>query len=101
MPRVLKLLKARWEKAAAVSVLEIEENCGNFEVISPEYGDPENENNDYVIVGIDVPRHQQTLHMVNPDKHMCTCGVWQDCMFPCRHASIAVYKLHKGRDFCM
>jgi hypothetical protein len=56
-------------------VLEVEEYCGNFEVVSPEYGDPEDENNDDVIVGVDVPRHQQTLHMVNPYKHMCTCGV--------------------------
>jgi hypothetical protein len=39
VPRVLKLLKARWAKAAAISVLEVEENCGNFEVVSPEYGD--------------------------------------------------------------
>ena len=49
-------------------MLEVEENCGNFEVVSPEYGDPEDENNNDVIVGIHVPRHQQTLHMVNPDK---------------------------------
>ena len=95
---MLKLLQARWEKAAAVSVLEVEEKCGNFEVVSPEYRAPEDENNDDVIVGVDVLRHQQTLHMVNPDKLMvCNCGVWKDCMFPCRHA-IAVYRLHKGRD---
>ena len=90
VPRVLKLLKSRWEKAAAISVLEVEENCGNFEVVSPE----DKENNNDVVVGIHVPRHQQTLHMVNPEKSMCTCGVWQDCMFPCRHG-IAVYRLHK------
>ena len=98
VPRVRKLLKARWEKAAAISVLEVEENCGNFEVVSPDYGDPDDEDNNDVVVGIDVPRHQQTLHMVNPDKSMCTCGAWQDCMFPCRHG-IAVYRLHEGRDF--
>ena len=98
VPRVMKLLKSRWEKAAAVSVLEVEENCGNFEVVSPEYGDPEDEeNNNDVVVGVDVPRQQQTLHMVNPGMSMCTCGVWQDCMFPCRHG-IAVYRLHKGSD---
>jgi hypothetical protein len=66
--RVLKLLKARWEKAASISVLEVEKNCGNFEVVSPEYEDPEDKNNNNVILGVDVPRHQQALHMVNPDK---------------------------------
>ena len=74
VPRVRKLLKARWEKAAAISVLEVEENCGNFEVVSPDYGDPEDDDNNDVVVGVDVPRHQHTLHMVNPAMHhRCTC----------------------------
>ena len=34
VPRVQKLCKARWEKAAAMTVLEIEEGCGNFEAVS-------------------------------------------------------------------
>ena len=35
VPRVQKLCKARWEKAATMTVLEIEEGCGNFEAVSP------------------------------------------------------------------
>jgi hypothetical protein len=68
-----------------------------FEVVSPKCGDPEDANDDNTIVSVDVPRHQQTLHTVDHDKCMCTFGVWQDCVSPCRHA-IAVYRLHKGRD---
>jgi hypothetical protein len=75
VPRVLKLLKSRWEKAAAISVLEVEDNCGNLEVVSPKYRDPEDKDNGNVIVGVDVPRHQQTLHML-----LCTGftkeGIW-------------------------
>jgi SWIM zinc finger len=82
-----------------MSVLEVEENCGNFEVIASDYEDPEDDDNDndIVIVGVDVARHHQSLHMVKPDQQWCTCGAWQDCMFPCRHG-IAVYRLHKGTD---
>jgi hypothetical protein len=97
VPRVQKVLKARWEKAASTTVLEVEEDCGDFEVVSPEYGDPEDDKVDDIIVGIDVPKNQQNLHIVKPEKGWCSCGTWQDCMIPCRHA-MAVYRLHKGND---
>ena len=97
VPRVKKLLKARWEKAASMTVLEVEEDCGHFEVVSPEYGDPEDADIGDIIVGVDVPNVQLNLHMVKPEQRWCSCGAWQDCMIPCRHA-MAVYRLHKGND---
>ncbi len=68
VPRVKKLLKARWEKAALMTVLEVEEDCGHFEVVSPEYGDPEDAHIGDIIVGVDVPKHQLNLHMVKPEQ---------------------------------
>ena len=77
----------------------VKEDCGDFQVVSPEYyRDPEDDEIvDDIIVGVDVPTHQLTLHMVKPEQRWCSCGAWQDCMIPCRHA-MAVYRLHKGND---
>jgi ribosomal protein L32 len=98
VPRVQKILKASWEKTAAMTVLEIEEGCGDFEVVSPEYGDPEDDKVEDIIVGVDVPKHLQNLHIMKPECRWCSCGTWQqDCMIPCQHA-MAVYRFHKGND---
>jgi len=56
-----------------------------------QYGDPEDDKVEDIIVGVDVPRHLQNLHIVvKPECRWCSCGTWQDCMIPCRHA-MAVY----------
>ena len=55
-----------------MTVLEVEEGCGDFEVVSPEYGDPEDDKVDDIIVGgVDVPRHLQNLQMLKPECRWC------------------------------
>ena len=95
-----KILKARWEKTTAMTVLEIEEGCIDFEVVSPEYGDPEDDKVEDIIVGVDVPRHLQNLHILKPECRWCLCGTWQDYMIPCQRA-MAVYRFHKGNDLAL
>ena len=80
-----------------MTLLEVEEGCGDFEVVLPEYGDPQHDKIDDIVAGVDVPMHQLKLHMVKPEQRWCSCGAWQDCMIPFRHA-MAVYQLHKGND---
>ena len=38
-----------------------------------------------------------SIHLVKLGTQWCSCGVWQDCMFPCRHAC-AVFRKWKEVD---
>jgi len=95
VPRVAQILKARWDAAASMSVMEIELGCGDFKVTSAEYGTSD-EGREHQDTGLaadayESPLQQQKTHIVKPAAQWCSCGVWQDCMFPCRHGC-AVYR---------
>ena len=95
VPRVAQILKAHWDAAASMAVMEIELGCGEFKVTSSEYGATAD---DIVLsVAHGSPMQQQSIHVVKPGVQWCSCGAWQDCMFPCRHAC-AVYRKWKEVD---
>ena len=104
VPRVAQILKARWDAAASMAVMEIELGCGDFKVTAPEYGSSstDEQGNDQdddigLSVALGSPMQQQSTHIVKPDALWCSCGAWQDCLFPCRHAC-AVYRKWKEVD---
>ena len=95
VPRVAQILKARWDAAASMAVMEIELGCGEFKITSSEYGATAD---DIVLSVAHVsPMQQQSIHVVKPGVQWCSCGAWQVCMFPCRHAC-AVYRKWKEVD---
>jgi Ulp1 protease family, C-terminal catalytic domain/SWIM zinc finger/Transposase, Mutator family len=97
VPRVAALLKARWDKTASMSVMELELGCGDFKVTSRHVGgDNEDQENSTRNVGTP-PIQTQSVHIVKPALKWCSCGAWQDCLFPCRHAC-AVYRNWKEAD---
>ncbi len=91
--RVQSLLKARWDQGTSIKVLEVEEDGRDFEAVSPEYRDPDDNKVDNIAVRVNVPMQQLNFHTVKPEKRWCSCGSWQDIMIPYQHA-MAVYMLH-------
>ena len=90
MSRVQSLLNARWDQAATMTVLDAKGDCGD-------YGHPEDDKVDDIVVGADVPMQQLQLHVVKPEIRWCPFGSWQDCMIACQHA-MAVYRLLNGKQ---
>ncbi len=100
MPRVVtQILQAHWDEAASMAVMEFKLGCGEFKVTSAEYGATadEGEHDIVLLVAHGSPMHQQSTHIVKPAVQWCSCGAWQDCMFPCHHAC-AVYRKWKEVD---
>ena len=99
VPRVAQILKACWDAAASMAVMEIELWCGEFKVTSAEYGATADENEHDILLSVAhwSPMHQQSTHIFKPAVQWCFCGAWQDCMFPYRHAC-AVYRKWKKVD---
>ncbi len=94
VPRVAQILKARWDAAASMAVMEIKLGCGEFKVTSPEYAATADEGKHDIVLSVlahGSPMQQQRTHIVKPAVQWCPCGAWQDCMFPCRHAC-AMYR---------
>ncbi len=71
----------------------VEEDSRDFEAVSPEYRDPDDNKVDNIVVSVNVPMHQVYFHTVKPEKRWCSCGSWQDITIPYQHA-MAVYRLH-------
>jgi len=90
--RVVQIIKKRWDAAASMTVMELEEDCGDFKVVETSITaeDP----SDHPMP----PAHgHMSVHVVKPDLQWCSCGVWQDVMYPCRHAC-AVYRKWKEKE---
>jgi hypothetical protein len=96
VPRVAQMLKIRWDAAASMTVVELESGSGDFKVVEPSSIAEEDlgEQSLQVSGGGDHNR----LHIVKPDMQWCSCGAWQDFLYPCRHAC-AVYRKWKEKDF--
>ena len=95
VPRVAQILKKRWDASAAMSVAELERGCGDFKVVEPS------------VLAEDMSDHpsptpnshgDHSIHIVKPDLQWCSCGVWQDFLFPCRHGC-AVFRKCKEYNF--
>jgi hypothetical protein len=99
VPRVSQIMKHRWDASASISVVEIEDGCGDFKAIESLSGQEESVDNEDVILRMPlVPGGAHSVHIVKPNLQWCTCGVWQDYLYPCRHAC-AVFRKWDERDF--
>ena len=97
VPHVAQLLKIRWDAAASMSVVELERGCGDFKVVET-YNLQDCEKEEHL------PRmpinagQQQSIHIVKPELGFCSCGLWMEFLYPCRHAC-AVYRRWKELEF--
>ena len=98
VPRVAQILKSRWDSAASMSVEELELGCGQFKVV--ELSSVVNDLVFHAPLPTTTTRRgqQSSIHVVKPDLQWCSCGVWQDFMYPCRHGC-AVYRKWKEKQF--
>ena len=98
VPRVAQIMKVRWDAAASMTVVELESGCGDFKVVEPSSlaEDDLAENTVRSSAGY---LDQKRINIVKPaDLQWCSCGVWQDFLYPCRHAC-AVFRKWKEKDF--
>ena len=42
--------------------------------------------------------HTEFTSLAKPNLQWCTCGVWQDYLYPCRHHGCAVFRKWDERD---
>jgi hypothetical protein len=99
VPHVSQIMKYRWDASASISVIEIEDGCVDFKTIESMSGREESVDNKNVISIMPlIPGGAHSVHIVKPSLHWCTCGVWQDYLYPCRHAC-TVFRKWDERDF--
>ena len=94
VPRVAQVLKKRWDAAASMTVLELEAGCGDFKVVEP--SSLAKDTDDVLLVMGN--GGQDRINIVKPDLQWCSCSVWQDFLYPCRHAC-AVFRKWKEKEF--
>ena len=94
VPRVAQMLKKRWDAAASMTVLELEAGCGDFKVVEPSSLAEDSED----VLLVTGNGGQDRINIVKPDLQWCSCGVWQDFLYPCRHA-YAVFRKWKEKEF--
>jgi hypothetical protein len=99
VPHVSQIMKHRWNASASLSVSEIEDRCGDFKAIKSVSGREESVDDKNMISSMPlVPGGAHSVHIVKPSLQWCTCGVWQDYLYPCCHAC-AVFRKWDKRDF--
>jgi hypothetical protein len=92
VPCVSQIGKIWWDASAAIQVMEIERGSGDFKAIESLSGQEESVDNRDVISNMPMlSGGQHSVHIVKPNLHWCSCGIWQDYLYPCCHAS-AVYR---------
>ena len=97
VPRVAQILKKRWDAAASITVVELERGCGDFKVVEPALLDDSDKNQHLPSMPINAGR-PSTMYIVKPELQWCTCGIWQDVLYPCRHGC-AIFRKWKEKDF--
>ena len=80
-----------------MSVIELESGSGDFKVVEP-YILQEQYEKDEQLPSMPLTAGQQSIHIVKPELEWCSCGVWQDVLYPCRHAC-AVFRKWKEKEF--
>jgi hypothetical protein len=97
VPRVAQILKRRWDAAASIAVVELVRGCGDFKVVEP--STVQDSDNDPHLPNMPLNAGQpNTIYIVKPELQWCTCGIWQDVLYPCRHGC-AVFRKWKEKDF--
>jgi hypothetical protein len=92
VPCISQIMKHWW-------VIEIEDGCGDFKAIESVSGREESVYNEKVISSMPlVPGGEHSVHIVKPSLQWCTCGVWQDNLYPRCHAC-AVFRKWDERGF--
>lgn len=87
VPRVQQIIYLRWEAAANMTVVEIEEATNEFtvsEVLNDKTKEDEQDtvgNSEIATAGIEKRRQ----YLLYPERKHCVCGRWQDTKFPCQH----------------
>ena len=96
VPRVTQIMKVRWDAAASMTVMQLESGCGDYKVVeaSSLAEDDLAENTVQAAGYLD----QNRINIVKPYLQSCSCGVWQDFLYPCQHAC-AVFREWKEKDF--
>ncbi|KAI2509095.1 hypothetical protein MHU86_5343 [Fragilaria crotonensis] len=96
-----RIMNARWEATASISVMELEAGSGVYTMSTCDYdgGVEDEEDEDERRRKIQsrkdrLPSQHSSTHIVKPAHMWCSCGVWQDTLLPCRHAC-AVYRHNK------
>ena len=97
VPRVAQILKCRWDAAASMSVDELEAGCGDFKVVEPTSIVDENGDENVQRMSRRYGDQNRIL-IVKPHLEWCSCGVWQDYLYPCRHAW-AVFRKWNEKEF--
>jgi hypothetical protein len=71
---VAQILKARWDAAASMAVMEIELGCGEFKVTSSEYGATADDDEHVIVLSVahGSPMQQQSTHIVKPAVQWCS-----------------------------
>jgi hypothetical protein len=94
--RVAQILKRRWDAAALMTVNELEVGCGDFKVVEPT--SIVEEDGDENVERLSCYGDQNRIVIVKPDSEWCSCGVWQDFLYPCQHVC-AVFRIWKEKEF--
>ncbi|KAI2512166.1 MULE transposase domain [Fragilaria crotonensis] len=97
VPRVAQILKRRWDAAASMTVDELEVGCGDFKVVEPISIVDENGDDNVQRMARSYGDPDRVL-VVKPYLEWCSCGVWQDFLYPCRHAC-AVFRKWQEKEF--
>ena len=104
LPHTGRIMNARWEATASISVMELEAGSGVYTTSTCDYdgGVEDEEDDDQRRRKIQsqkdrLPSQHSSTHIVKPARMWCSCGVWQDTLLPCRHAC-AVYRKSKSAD---
>jgi hypothetical protein len=92
VPRVAQILK-KGDAAASLSVDELELGCGDFKVV-----EQTSVADDLFDDNTTTREQQSSINIVKPDMQWCSCGVWQEFMYPCQHGC-AVHRKWKEKQF--
>ena len=97
VPKVAEHLQKRWDAAASLTVMELEHGCGDFKVVEMSSLQEEDYEGDDRIGQTPLSVGSQVIHTVKPRQQWCSCGMWQEFLYPCRHGC-AVYRIWEEKD---
>ena len=97
VPRVAQILKRRWDAAASITVVELVHGCGDFKVVEPSTVQ-DSDKDPHLPSMTYIAGQPNTVYIVKPELQWCSCGIWQDVLYPCRHAC-AIFRKWKEKDF--
>ena len=97
VPKVAERLQARWGAAASLSVMELELGCGDIKVVKMSSLQEQDYKGDHRIGQVPLSVGSQVIHILKPAQQWCSCGVWQEFLYPCRHGC-TVYRKWEEKD---